>query len=524
MFKKFLKGFGVVFFSMGTFTYAAMAIESLVNSEQRDFLGTAIFLTLLMGFFLYLLLRKKKPNKSTISPDQPVSEIRSIDATQSYAHQQDKMATVLPETKVYRVGIGDLFKAPKNKALKERVSELEAILTPEMKDYLTVQEQLKTAQSQYTVIKEKLDTSLRDLDAAKADLIEVRDEILLQSFGLYKPTYDFAASDLYKDKLDDIRQKQKAMIKAGTAATGATDWSVNGSKSEGQKMVKDMQKLLIRAFNSECDELISKVKFNNIESCVKRITASKDAISKLGRIMHVAIHEKYYKLKIEELTLAYEYQCKKQEEKEEQKRIREELREQAKLAKEIEEARQKIQKEQKHYRNALSIVEKQLSDTIPDELRKELLQKKEELVSQIEKLEESEKQVDYRAANQKAGYVYVISNIGAFGENVYKIGMTRRLEPQDRIDELGDASVPFQFDVHAMIFSEDAPKLEAALHHAFEDRKVNMVNTRREFFNVSLGEIEEVVRKNYDKTVEFIRTAPAEQYRESLKIKEAAAL
>ena len=119
----------------------------------------------------------------------------------------------------------------------------------------------------------------------------------------------------------------------------------------------------------------------------------------------------------------------------------------------------------------------------------------------------------------KAGYVYVISNIGAFGENVYKIGMTRRLDPQDRIDELGDASVPFNFDVHVMIFSDDAPALESALHRAFEDKKVNMVNQRREFFNVSLEEIKKVIKEHFDKTVEFIDVPDAEQYRISQKIK-----
>ena len=133
------------------------------------------------------------------------------------------------------------------------------------------------------------------------------------------------------------------------------------------------------------------------------------------------------------------------------------------------------------------------------------------------------KDIDYREANIKAGYVYVISNIGSFGENVYKIGMTRRLEPMERIDELGGASVPFKFDVHAMIFSDNAPALEAALHRAFENKKLNMVNRRREFFNVTLDEIEEVVKKNYDKTVEFVRLPEAEQYRESLKMKAVSA-
>ena len=127
--------------------------------------------------------------------------------------------------------------------------------------------------------------------------------------------------------------------------------------------------------------------------------------------------------------------------------------------------------------------------------------------------------VDYREANRKAGYVYIISNIGAFGENIYKIGMTRRLEPQERIDELSDASVPFNFDIHALIFTEDAPRLEAALHNAFSAKKLNKINSRREFFAVSLEEIKTEVRKNFDKTVEWIDIPEAEQYRQSLLLK-----
>ena len=154
-------------------------------------------------------------------------------------------------------------------------------------------------------------------------------------------------------------------------------------------------------------------------------------------------------------------------------------------------------------------------------MKAELLAKKEEIQKQLAEIDRGIKDVDYRAANQRAGYVYIISNVGAFGENVFKIGMTRRLDPQERVDELGDASVPFNFDVHAMIFCDDAPKLEAALHNAFADRKVNYVNQKREFFRVTLDEIKEVVRQNYDKTVEFVDVAPAEQYRESLRMQGA---
>lgn len=312
------------------------------------------------------------------------------------------------------------------------------------------------------------------------------------------------------------------MIKNKTAATGSTNWTVNNNAAKGRKMVADMQKLLIRAFNSECDEVIGKIKFNNIESGIKRITTSRDAISKLGDMMGVSITPRYYKLKLDELHLAYEYQVKKQEEKEEQRRIREELREQEKLRKEIEEARKKIEKDRTHYKNAFSQTKARLDKETDEGARKDLQEKLLEIESQLERLNNELKDVDYREANQKAGYVYIISNIGSFGENVYKIGMTRRLDPMDRVDELGDASVPFKFDVHALIFTDDAPKLETALHHAFERKKVNMVNNRREFFRVSLDEIKEVVRENFDRTVEFIDVPDAEQYRQSILLRNAA--
>ena len=191
------------------------------------------------------------------------------------------------------------------------------------------------------------------------------------------------------------------------------------------------------------------------------------------------------------------------------------MREEAKLQKEIEEARKKVEKEQKHYQNALNTVYAQLASASSDDERIVLIEKKNELENQLGEIAKNIKDIDYREANAKAGYVYIISNIGAFGENVYKIGMTRRLDPSERIDELGDASVPFDFDVHAMIFSDNAPALEAALHKAFEHKKLNMVNHRREFFAVTLDEIKEVVRNNYNKSVEFIEFAPAQQYRES---------
>ena len=406
-------------------------------------------------------------------------------------------------------------------ALNQKVAELQSQLLPEQNDLKLLQKQIAEATAKKELLDDELVGVQNRLDRLKEEVVETNDTVLLQSFGLYTPRFDFVKADDYKARLLEIRAKQKDMVKAKTAVSGSKSWTVNGSEAKGRKMVSDMQKLLLRAFNSECDDIVEHVTYSNIEASEKRITASRDAISRLGDMMSIGITSGYYKLKIDELHLAFEYAQKKQDEKEAQKEARAQMREAAKLAKEIEAARLKLEKEQSHYQNALSKLDTQLANA-SDEDRPAIEAKREQLVRQLDKIDKEFKDVDYREANQKAGYVYIISNIGAFGENVYKIGMTRRLDPMDRVDELGDASVPFDFDVHAMIFSDDAPKLEAALHNAFADRKLNFVNQRREFFNVSLDEIKRVVKENFDKSIEFTEIAPAEQYRESLLLKKEA--
>lgn len=403
---------------------------------------------------------------------------------------------------------------------KEEIARLKAQMSPEQIQLADISAELERAKAQLQTVQQNLWQAQNDLARTRSQIIVTDEAVLMQSFGFYTPHYSYTTSEEYQKKLKTIRDEQKEMIKAGTAATGNMNWQVNGSASKGKKMVADMQKLLLRAFNAECDDAIEHVKFNNVEACQKKISASAEAISKLGSMMSIAISQKYISLKLNELFLMHEYQQKKQEEKEEQKRVREELREQAKLQKEIENARRELEKEQTHYQNALSKLNKQF-ESAGEEEKEMLAEKKAEIMEQLSELDKAIKDVDYRAANQKAGYVYVISNIGAFGEGVYKIGMTRRLDPMDRIDELGDASVPFDFDIHAMIFTEDAPKLEAALHRAFEDKRVNMVNARREFFRVSLDEIKSVIRQNFDKTVEFVDIPDAEQYRQSLLMRNA---
>lgn len=434
------------------------------------------------------------------------------------------------------MGFGDIFKTKEFKEeierLTQKCNDLESVLTPELQDVITRKKIVQNLEAQSKnldfEIKAKKDEiishniQINNLINIIADkkrmIIELDDKILLQDFGIYTPVYNLMNSEAYKDRLTVIRQKQKDMIKNDSACTYPTTFTLDGSLSKGKKMIKDNVKQILRSFNNECDAVIDKVKFNNIEAIRKKIEKSYADLNKMNLSLKIAIVPQYLSLKLEELNLCYEYAVKKQEEKEEQKRIREQLREEAKLQKEIEEARKTIEKEKKHYENALKQLRAQIA-TASESEKTELELKEADILSQLGEIKKSIEDIDYREANKRAGYVYVISNIGSFGENIYKIGMTRRLEPTERVDELGDASVPFNFDIHAMIFSDDAPALENALHKAFENRKVNMVNQRREFFNVTLDEIEEVVKKHYDKTVDFIKLAPAEQYRESLVLK-----
>jgi len=356
---------------------------------------------------------------------------------------------------------------------------------------------------------------LRAVDEKKKQIAIFTDEIYMQEYGLYRPTFEFANSDLYKDALKELRERQKECIKGDDAALGSTSWTVNGSQTQGRAMVRDMKKLLLRAFNVECDDIVANVKVSNLDKSIERIHKISEQISKLGKIMSIAIAPGYVRLKEQEVRLALDFQQKKQEEKELLKELRAQEREEARVQKEIEEEKKRLQKEQSHYQNALKTL---LSQIEKNGESAELLEKKTELENQIKETETAMENVNYREANRKVGYVYIISNIGAFGENVFKIGMTRRSEPRERVDELGDASVPFDFDIHALIFTDDAPKLEAALHNAFASKKLNKINQRREFFAVSLDEIKEEVRKNFDKTVEWIDVPEAEQYRQSLLI------
>jgi len=377
---------------------------------------------------------------------------------------------------------------------------------------------IKNIETEFNALNSNYQNALETYKNLRKEVSVFESKLDLIEFGIYEPVYDFEKSDDYREEQNKIIQIQKEMITADTAAMCNTNWTVEGSEAKGRAVVKVYKKLMLRAFNGESDVLISKVKWNNVNQMKERMQKLFDAINKLGQGFQVYLNNQYLDLKRKELILEYEYQSKRQQEKEEMRAIQEELREEEKAKREFEQAQREAEKEEATYQKALDKARKEFESTSGETHDK--------LKSQIEKLEQELKEAQEKkeralsmAQQTKRGHVYIISNIGSFGENVYKIGMTRRLEPIDRVKELGDASVPFQFDIHAMIYSDEAPTLEYELHKAFTNKKVNMLNYRKEFFKVTLDEIENKV-KEIGMDAEFSRLPEAMEYRETLAILE----
>ncbi|HFH0243748.1 TPA: DUF4041 domain-containing protein [Clostridioides difficile] len=420
------------------------------------------------------------------------------------SENQDKFK-LIEELKIEKERLDNLIK-DKN-ILKDNINTLNSHL-----------EELKNEREELRDINTTLKNKKEELKRLSEELIQTEDEVLLQSFGLYNPKYDFENSDEYMEKLKEIREMQKLLIRNKTGVKYSDSWTVDESVQKGRTMTNQNIKTALKLFNSECDIAMSKVSFKNIDSIEKRIRKAFTDTNKLNTSNKVSIKENYLNLKIDELYLYYEYLQMKEEEKEEQRALREQMKEEALVQKEIENQKRKLKKEELQFKNELL----RLKSTIPED-ENDKLEWEQKINSIEEKLALLSKDLDdvlNREQNTRAGHVYIISNIGSFGENIYKIGVTRRLDPTERINELSSASVPFKYDIHATIFSEDAPKLESALHKAFDNKRVNKVNNRKEFFKVTLDEIRTEVEKNFDKTVEYTKLAEAQEYRQTLKIQE----
>ena len=333
-------------------------------------------------------------------------------------------------------------------------------------------------------------------------------------FGIYQPKFDFGTSKDYKNKISEIIDRQREMVK--DAIYSSVEVYILDNKTAGNKMINTYKKIAMRCFNNETSTIMKNVKWNNVIQSEQKIQKSYKAVNDFLSSLKMHLKKDYLDLKIEELNARYEYSVILNEERD---KIREEnarIREEEKAQGEFENARLKAEKEEEIYQKALDEAKKQLG-LLSDDDAKKLEEQIDSLKSQLEKAKEDKERAKSMAQMTKVGHVYIISNIGSFGEQVYKIGLTRRLEPMVRVKELGDASVPFSFDVHAMIFSENAPELESALHKVFDGKRVNLVNRRKEYFRVELEEIEREVKK-MDDSVEFIKISEAIEYNQTLAI------
>ena len=429
------------------------------------------------------------------------------------------------------MGFLDIFRISEikkeNEELNGKVQKLEAVLEEtkvlsivEINDYLADKEKEKSdIDNDIIKYKSQLDGIIREISNKRQELIDVEDEIELQECAIYEPRYDFATSLQYKEELDEVRQYQKDMIKDKSAVIYSENWTVDGSLAKGRKMTNGNIKVMLRCFNSECEAAINKIKYNNIHTIEKRIQTSFNILNQAFKTAKVAITEDYLDLKFDELYLGYEFERKKAEEKEALREQREKEREEKALQKEVENKKKKINKEITHLQKLVKELNLRLAETKDENEKNDILSQLEAANQNIKEYTDEEKELDYRLENLGAGYVYIISNIGAFGKDIFKIGVTRRLDPLERINELSSASVPFKFDVHALIFSYNAYQLETELHNKFSKNRVNKVNNRKEFFKVSIDDLEKELMNYKDLTIEFTKTPDAEEYNESLKIK-----
>lgn len=359
------------------------------------------------------------------------------------------------------------------------------------------------------------------ISGLKAQLKGLEEQEIFEAFGFYESKYDFHEAEEYKQRLEKIRAQQKQMIKDKQAAICHTQWSVGGSVKEGKKMTDNFLKLVLRAFNGECDASVAKVKYSNVETMENRIRKTYEDLNKLSQTTHCEVAPRYLDIKLEELWLTHEYQEKKYQEQEEQRTIREQMREEEKALRDLEKAKQEAEREERRYEEALEKARTDI-ESATGKVQQKLFSQIEELQKRLAEAEANKERAISQAQLTKSGHIYIISNIGSFGEDVYKIGMTRRLEPMERVKELSDASVPFPFDVHAMIFCENAPELESRLHRYFHARRMNKENKRKEFFRVSLEEIVKVVRetdaelKICRSEITFTKVAEAVDYRKTL--------
>ncbi|MBO1901390.1 DUF4041 domain-containing protein [Leucobacter weissii] len=366
------------------------------------------------------------------------------------------------------------------------------------KYHADVAEEVSRRQSEKASLIEKITELKRDVVA----LSSTRD---FQDVGYFEFEHPAEASTTLATELEHVRSRIKDMIRDKSAADYNYSFTFNNSTAQGKRFVNALTRLMLRAYNAEAENAIKATKAGNLQTAQARLSRAADQIAKNGQMIDLRISPEFHRLRLKEIELAHRHMKALQQEKDLERERRAELREQRKAEQELKREQERLEKEKAHYQATLIALRAKGDE--------------EGVARMLAKLEDVERaivDVDYRVANIRAGYVYVISNVGSFGPKVVKIGMTRRLDPMDRVRELGDASVPFRFDVHALFFADDAVAIENMLHKEFSHVRINQVNMRREYFETTPDAVLDVLKKHAVEVLEFRVEAPAEEYIESI--------
>lgn len=374
--------------------------------------------------------------------------------------------------------------------------------------------------------KMSLDVKVAKGRAAMARLTELHAEaekkVQKIKAGLPSPNFKVDDDEDLKSAIRDIRSKQYRLIELNDATRSLSNWEWFGSKSDGKTLIQNYNKLMIGALNAEVEMARSKMRHGSFDTAINKLEASVKALEKLAETVRIRISPEYLLAKEEELRIWHADLLRRHEEKEARKHQRALLREQNQVLgrgssddDEDEEARNELEACAKELAKA-----RELARQIAGEDLAELELKIQKIEEEKRELEEKFKRSLSQAQITRAGYLYVISNIGSFGEGICKIGMTRRLEPMDRVVELGDASVPYRFDVHTLAFVEDAPRLEREIHNVLIDKRVNKENHRKEFFHV-LPEEAKALMSDLGIKSSWFYDCEAREYRESELMREA---
>jgi hypothetical protein len=414
------------------------------------------------------------------------------------------------------IGVGVLLIYYRNnqyKKFRERLAYIEH--RKEMLSKASVEERLESQRQQKIATEDKLrrgNDYLEQLEKAIQPTVTKLNRI---NVGLIPPTFRFDDSEELKDSIKECREKQYRCITSDEATISHRTWEWMGSLSDGEQMLNDYRALLLNAFNAEFEVIRRQMRAPTFDKAIEKVERLVDQLAKLGETTGVQISWDYTSLKKDELKCWHKELEHREQLKLERKRQREILRSQRSLVDDTEEVAEEIASRDSELLKARKKAE-QLAGV--ERARLELLI--EEIKAEKARLEEKQARAMSQAQLTRAGYIYVISNEGSFGEGIVKIGMTRRLEPMDRVNELGDASVPFKFDVHALAFVEDAPSFEKMLHDTFSDRRVNIENLRKEFFRVTPEVVREVMKQRGVDT-DWYLTPEAKEYHESDLIRNA---